>query len=396
MYKKIISSFLLTSALLTSAVPPSMTHAASAPITSYDFAGERNLFHYARTQTSDLFIVRSGITYIDIGFFYTNDPGLTLTWDKSQMRAGFQGFNKKIAVRMGSRTAMLDGKKVTLPAAPFKQSNHNSGDIAIYVPVRFALQAIGGGNIQVDAANHRITADHVQSYTVLTDVYGDSTYTLKKQTGDLFVSRGSSLPVLIASIDTQLTTAQIQVSHTSGGLQVIRIRDNYGEPGINTQDFTLIFKKDALIRQAHMQYFWEHGSNIETYNNNIVLSDGATLRIISGETGNVLETIDLIKLGGKKATYVVEAIQPAFILVRNTDDAHLMLVHRQTGESIVLYQNLLTPEQQRLVEPLITPWAQGDEITFDHRTGQTLYFTYAKGTDREQELTYTLSTETPN
>lgn len=380
---------LLLSTLLTSTVSP-IQHVSATPVTTYELnyaQGEDGYYSSSQGKT----ITRQGTTFIAIDPWLADQSGLNINWDKSGKRASLNGFMRKIAVRVGSRTAMLDNKIVTLSAVPFKAVSPDSEKSELYVPLRFVVQALGGTQIRIDSSQHSMIADNLQSFNVLTDVNQSTTYAVKKVNGDVYIAQNKNLPKRLTSIDETLDLADIQVRSTPKGLQIIHITDSYGEPHINYQDFTLVLQNGVLLRQAHMDYHWGIGLNIEKYNGNIVLSDGQTLRIIEDGTGNVLETIDLVKLGGQKDTYVVESLQSDIILLRPISSSHLTLINRKTGQAVVLYKELLTAEQQKLVEPTTVPSGVGDELKYIKRSGNTLYLTYAKGTEREQQLTYTFN-----
>lgn len=385
MYKKIAFTTMLTSILLASTFTP--IHAKPAvPVTTYEFNYAQKEGYYSPSRGNT--IAHQGTTFVPINQWLADQSGLHITWDQSGTRASLDGFIKKIAVRVGSRTALLDHKKVTLSAAPFKAIDPLSEKTELYLPIRFVVQALGGTQIHIDTANHKMIADGLQSLNVLKDTYQNTTYAVKKADGDIYMAQGENLAKRIASIHQTLDLADIKVSSTPKGLQIIRIGDSYGEPHISYQDFTLILKNGALIRQAHMNYHWGVGTNIKMYNGNIVLSDGHTLRMIEDGTGKVIDTIDLIKLGGAKDIYTVEGLQPDFIIVRSIQNTHLTLIDRQTGKSVILYKELLTTAQQAQVEA--PPIGSDDRLTYVKRNGKTLYFAYDKGSTDEKKLTYTL------
>lgn len=386
MYKKIALTTMLTSILLASTFTPIYAKPA-VPVTTYEFNYAQKEGYYSPSRGNT--ITHQGTTFVPINQWLADQSGLHITWDQSGTRASLDGFIKKIAVRVGSRTALLDHKKVTLSAAPFKAIDPLSEKTELYLPIRFVVQALGGTQIHIDTANHKMIADGLQSLNVLKDTYQNTTYAVKKADGDIYMAQGQNLAKRIASIHKTIDLADIKVSATPKGLQIIRIGDSYGEPHISYQDFTLILKNGALIRQAHMNYHWGVGTNIKMYNDNIVLSDGHTLRIIEDGTGKVIDTIDLIKLGGAKDIYTVEGLQPDFIIVRSIQNTHLTLIDRQTGKSVVLYKELLTTAQQAQVEA--PPIGSDDRLTYVKRNGKTLYFAYDKGSTDEKKLTYTLN-----
>lgn len=51
--------------------------------------------------------------------------GLEVKWDKAGKRAQYDGWNTSIAVRLGSKKGILDGKMVKLESAPFISDAQN-------------------------------------------------------------------------------------------------------------------------------------------------------------------------------------------------------------------------------------------------------------------------------
>lgn len=392
MYKKIALATMLTSTLLTSTFTPIYAK-PTVPVTTYEFnyAQDKNN-HYG--SSSGATITRNGVTFIEVEELLVGRLGLKLQWNQSRKQATFNGFMKNIVLRIGSRTATVDGKPITMNAVPFTTQNPTTKQKEIYVPIRSVVALLGGHSLHVDPQKHVIIADQLQAFNVITDVYQGDTYTMRKINGDLYRSHHNNQPVKIASIHTALDFfefSNIDVSSTPKGLQIVHIQNASGEPHIYHEDFTMIFKNGSLIRQSSMDYHLNKHTNSTMYNGNLILSDGQTLRIIEDGTGNVLENIDLVKMAGKKDSYVVESLQSDIVLLRAISDSHLTLINRKTGQSTVLYKELLTAKQQELVDPTTVPFGIDDRLTYIKRNGNTFYFTYAKGSEDEQQLTYTLS-----
>lgn len=177
MYKKMALTTMLTSILLASTFTP--IHAKPAvPVTTYEFNYAQKEGYYSPSRGNT--ITHQGTTFVPINQWFADQSGLHITWDQSGTRASLDGFIKKIAVRVGSRTALLDHKKVTLSAAPFKAIDPLSEKTELYLPIRFVVQALGGTQIHIDTANHKMIADGLQSLNVLKDTYQNTTYAVKK------------------------------------------------------------------------------------------------------------------------------------------------------------------------------------------------------------------------
>ncbi|WP_046215939.1 hypothetical protein [Paenibacillus wulumuqiensis] len=352
---------------------------------SYQGEGYNNSFE-------DTTIIRNRVTYIEFTSL-ASLANLDYTLDTTGKRAGFNAWIKKIAVRDGSKIAMLDGKKVTMQGAAFLKKNPQSEQMEVYVPFKFAVQALDGKYDGYDPATHMVKASNIHNYSFISKAYKGVTYTVTKANGDLFTAVGKNKPIKLTSLNTSLDLSDITIRSTPKGLLLITVNDSYGEPHINSQLFQLLLKKGQIIRRTGVDFNWGSTDLVDSYNNNVVLNDGKKLRIIEDGTGKVLETIDLLDLGGKgkNQMYSIEAIDDDMMLIRNTADYQLQLISRKTGKSVILFDQLLTPEQQEFVKIDSGPMGARDGLTFVKRKGNTLYFTVEAQGLTKKTVTYNLS-----
>lgn len=386
MNKKTWITLALSSALLLPLSPASLQAASSPQVILHFDSGS-----YTGESPQNI-IVRNGVNYMDISYF-SGWLGLEFKLDAAGKRASFNGWNKKFAVRDGSKIAMLDGKSVTLQAPAIIRKNKQADTPSVYVPLRFAAQALDGKLVSPNASNGSYQINNMHTYAVVTDVYQGTTYTLTKLNGDLYATRGKKDPVKLASLHAGFDSTGMEFRSTPGGLLLITVNDAYGEPHINSQQFQLLFKNGQLIRQTEVDYGWGSINTVNGYDDKIVMNDGIHLRVIEDGTGSVLQTLNLVEMAGKgkdQQYYSVEAIDQDMLLIRNAVDHQLQLINRKNGNSVLLYQQFLTPEQQQGVEEDTGPFGGGDRLKFTKRSGSTLYFTYAGFNGESKKYTYNL------
>lgn len=328
-------------------------------------------------------LLKNGVVYVDVRGISEN-AGLKMEWDKSSKRALFKGWTKSFAVRIGSQSGVLDGKTVDLGGIPFK-----SKEDGIYVPARFIVKAFEGSNLHLDSKTNTLSASGLKTYNVFTETYGGRTYTLVKGNGDLYVSQGKDKVIKLTSLETAFDWVGMQIEKTPGGLLVIKINDSFGEPHINTRIVTLVFKNGALLRKATIAYQFRGDADLKPYDNNLLLHDGNTLRLIQDGTGNITATLDLLKLGGDEDAYYIEGIDNDILLLRGNQKGLLTLIDRNTGERTLLYKELLTAEDQEYAEMNDTPY-KGDTLKFVKRSGDKLFFTNDSPLTGKTEVIYTL------
>lgn len=389
MNKKMIFSALLSSTLLlqSSLCTTALASSSSFP-TTYTFYLANDPKGFIVNPT----MIQNGTIFVDIRKL-AQDAGLTFAWDSTGQRASLNGFMKKVAIRLGSRTAMLDGKTVMLSAAPFKSKEKRNNVEAVYVPIRFAVQLLDGDHIEIDRQQVHVQARNIKSYNVITDVYQGSTYTLKKDGGDLYVAHGKKAPVKLVSLEINFDSVNMEFESTAGGLLILTINDAYGEPHIHNQQVKLIFQKGKLIRKAYADFTTINDSDITTYQGKIVLSDGKVLRMIEDATGNIVDQLDLVKLGGgSNEKYAVEGLYDDALLMRTASKGRLLLIDRNTNQTITLYKELLdTSWQKQIGEDVdIDSFGSGDYLQFNKRINNTFYFTFRAGSNQEKHFTYTL------
>jgi hypothetical protein len=312
-------------------------------------------------------LLKDGIAYVSTS--YWEAAGLQVVWDQGHKRAEFTGWEKKIAVRIGSKTGVLDGKLVSVEGVPFESNGQ------LYVPAVFLVKSLEGETVSWDAAKRTYTAKELKTFSSSSAQFGGYTYTVDKKSGHLYVTDSSGRTSLLANLGSEIyDSVQFDFQKTPKGLIYLTLTDVYGEPHINNKWYTLIIKDGGVIRQASVGYHLRYGNNVKITGNQLLLTDGKTLRLIEDGTGNVTQTLDLTKLGGVDDTYLVEGMDEDFLLIRPNQQGLLMLIDRKTGTKTLLYKALLDPEQQNYAENNDIPYF-GDNLKFLKREGDTLLFT---------------------
>ncbi|MBO7746874.1 copper amine oxidase N-terminal domain-containing protein [Paenibacillus sp. MWE-103] len=312
-------------------------------------------------------IMKNGTVYVPANTL--ESAGMTVRWDKSRQRADYAGYGRSLAVRIGGTSAVLDGDPVRGMPAPFLYQGQ------LYLSGRFVVAALEGDSVAWDAKTRVFSAKHLHTYAGFSQTYGGRTYSVVKRTGELFASTGKNgAQVKLADLGSQLYDGvSMEFQPTEGGLLLLTITDNYGEPHLNDHRFALLLKNGAVIRQADVHYWQRFEKNVAAYGDHLLLTDGQTLRVIRDGTGAVEQTIDLVKLGGEDGPYFVEGAADDYLLIRPNASGLLTLVDRTTGASVKLYKQLLDAEGQAYATENDVPY-HGDELHFVKRDGDTLYF----------------------
>lgn len=350
--------WLLVPVLLMITMFPAMSSAASTAYFKYTYDGGG--------QATIPALLKEGTVYVSAGIM--ESAGLKVSWDKPQKRAVFEGWQKSVVVTVGGKTAVIDGKAISLGGAPFRYKEE------LYVPARFLVQALDGKSVSWDAEHSVYTAIGIHSYEHATAKYEGITYSVDKKNGKLYSRTPSGGTRMLADLGSQLyDMVNFEFQKTPKGLIYLTLSDIYGEPHINNKWYTLIIKDGMVIRQASVGYWIRFGDNVKMYGSSLLLTDGKTLRVIEDGTGKVTETLDLVKLGGESDKYLLEGMDDDFLLIRPNQKGLLMLIDRKTGEKTLLYKELLDTDQQEYAETNDIPF-YGDQLQFIRREGDVLLF----------------------
>lgn len=340
-------------------------------------------------------LVRKGVSYIPSSL--AAFAGLQSDWKEGDQRAAFAGWEKSFAVRIGSRAGMLDGKPVDLGGSPFVYEHQ------LYLPLKFAVKALNGGSVQFNTEKRLITAGNLQTFDIHAEKFEGSLYAVNKRTGDLVVTDSKGNKTKVANLGAGLDYVDFSIQRTPGGLLVFRMSNISGEPHIYIDWTTLLMKQSTVIRQTSAGFRTTFNEPALWSGNQLLLSDGRTLRVIEDGTGIVTASYNLDKLMGTDVSaqeelmsYNVEAFEEDFALIRPWRSGVLTLVMRATGEKIELYKELLDAEDMKKAESGIgDPMFPGDRLKYAGRSGNTLTFT--TGSDNTiKEYTYTLPAAQPS
>ncbi|WP_036668231.1 copper amine oxidase N-terminal domain-containing protein [Paenibacillus sp. HW567] len=380
--KKLLLLSALSLLLLSAATPPPAL-AAPSPTTQVLLT-----FSNGYTLSSDERgggQVKNGVSYMPA--WMVGEAGIKIKWETSGKRAVFSGWEKSFTVQLGSRTGVLDGKKIDIGGIPYMYNKE------LYIPVKFIVSALEGGPVQWDSKNNVIQATGLHMYRSYSESFGGYVYSVSPDSGELYISSGKNAKRKLASLHSGLDVVDLIFEQTPAGLTLLRVSNNYGEPHIHQEYYTFLLKNGSILRQGHTDFHTTFGDPALWTDGKLVLNDGQTLRLIEDGSGAVSETINLTRLMGSTVTknvyYNVEAVYPDILLVRPGDTAFLTLVNRSTGAQTVLYKELVDANRQHVLEQTDAMFP-GDYIRLTGRSGNTLTFTGYNNVGKDQVYTYTL------
>ncbi len=260
--------------------------------------------------------------------------GATVNYDERTKMISIANMFTKGSMKVGSRNATVNGKKVVYSAGP-QQINK-----ALYLPLRFVNDAIGGS----------LNWNAVSRAAIITypEFVGDgkvnkNAYFLNGVNGTLYkrdtTGVVNSLGVSTAKLEpgyiesTQITSVKI-----SEDADLVTIQNSSGEPSMNLTVINLFVKKGAILRQSTAQYWQFAPEDLKTYNGNAVMNDGHTIRLIAPDA-SVIASWNISKLAGAPdVSYSIEAIDENYLIIRSSQEGLLTLIDTKAKQSILLYK----------------------------------------------------------
>lgn len=231
---------------------------------------------------------KDGVTY---GSFYSLGNMAHLYSETEQDNtAVLKSDQKRIAIRMGSRIAEVDGRKVDMGGEPVWYISH------LYVPIRFLATALDGEVTTRDAKTGKVTVTGLHNYK---DTFnGDGTmgysYTIRAATGDLEVTgvyTGQKTTIPLGMEDINVNTHDLKFKHERTPERLLIVSIEYMNRKTKEYDlYTLVFKNQGLIRKSIAHGLMERHDTIKP-DGTIQLIDDHNIRMIEDKSGKVLNVI---------------------------------------------------------------------------------------------------------
>ena len=335
-------------------------------------------------------IVKQGVSYIGMDAIVATMTFFRLILS-NEHKVKYEGFRTSFTITLGKSTGELNGKTVQLGGIPFKRGEQ------IFVPARFLVTALRGSKVSWDPKQQVVSAKGLRKDLGARIPYGRLTYSLDFETGELTLKDNvEGIERKLIDLAPILGNVTYRFRKTKGGLLLLTITDNSGEPRIHYQQYQIVLKNRGVIRQSSA-YFYERVPRDDiSYGDTIVLTNGKQLRLIEDGTGRVMEKLDLVRIGGEKDNYYVEGMDEDFLLLRANQSGMLKLYERRTQETVLLYKQLLDPSLFEITENYAQPLVgRGDYLTYVKREGDQLLFRneapYLKEEERSAIYRYTLA-----
>ncbi|MFC5470525.1 stalk domain-containing protein [Cohnella suwonensis] len=271
-----------------------------------------------------------------------------------------------------TRSITLQGidKKITLTKRALSGADFYSKNGRTYASLAFYSKNLGLTYNTYDAAKLiKLSSPYYYKSE------GDHSIWVDKKTTMLYYAKGTRQPLPINKTNLtfleQATFADATVKELSQGVVYMRVTENYGEPSLNFDTYQALIKNGKVVKQQNKSFHgWRDHEDVEFVDQGVLFNDGDTATIY-GKDGSAALVADLTESLGFEGPFVVEAVQDRFWFVREYRSSKLSLLDIRSGKSILLYKQLLNPDEIAILDEQKSP-AIGENVEFntfgDHLT----------------------------
>jgi hypothetical protein len=361
MNRKAISMILSAGLLVGSLIPAVYTDTAAASAAKQAITLKVNGAEH--TLESKPFLTK-GRVYIPLREI-SNVLQAVVVWQNESKQATLTLPEQTVVLTLGQTAATRNGTAIKLSDKPIMQNSR------VYVPLRTVTESLGA-DVEWKAETQEV---EITQKADLAMVWGvNSVYWLNWDNGNIYESYPyESTPKFVGTMDIELKGFHsVRLAAAVNAKQLI-VEDHYGEPMINTELYSAMIVKGAIVKQTKVHYWQRYTANVTQYGDHQVMTDGKNLFLLDS-TGQVTKQYDLVALIGLDENYSIEGIGEAYALVRPNRTGLLTLLNLETSEIIHPYKKLNAQEQE-YAETNEVPY-YGDNIKFEGEGDGVLKFSY--------------------
>ncbi|MCQ6559099.1 hypothetical protein [Paenibacillus mendelii] len=217
-----------------------------------------------------------------------------------------------------------------------------------------------------------------------------------RETHRLYTSRGTEKPGLAGTVQGKFDeNSFISISAAPLDPQsiVVSVTHSHGEPHLASDLHKVLIHQGKIVKETEVNYYGFHSTaSIEKADGHVIMLDNDNVHWVRPD-GVEAKALDLKKKFALDEPFTVEYADQDVILFRPYNQQTLMLYTFDEGAAVVLYKELLSQEEQGILES----WGQtdadfpGDKLIFQKREGNTFYFKHKELLGhKESFLTFSL------
>ncbi|AIQ10694.1 copper amine oxidase N-terminal domain-containing protein [Paenibacillus durus] len=314
---------------------------------------------------------------------------LQLLWNSDKSSLEVTGLYQAVSLKAGQPKAYTAAGKVIMLGA---ETLIRGG--VTYVPEKLFSKAFGVPVVW--KGDNRFAVPYATKYIKTST--GRELFWLNREHGVLYSGQSGTVPLRAGIIRVAgLDWVSMSARRINSASYAVEIENARGEPHINNTRWRALVSGGSLVRQA-MTHYWNPRMlgmkrDVFAFQGNVVMVDGQTLTLVNPD-GHIFKTYDLLEITGINDAFAVEFVDTDFLLVRPFQKGTLNLIDRRSGQSVQLYKQLLSADDQAWLEayPDTEIDYPGDNLEFTGRSGDTLSFEWTSFTGGQKvHFTYTLS-----
>ncbi len=236
--------------------------------------------------------------------------------------------------------------------------------------------------------------DVIRSNDYVWNKVNDTAFWLNKQDGTLYGSFDNNPVEIVGTTDIELieiTEMTIHPFDNDHRNMLLTITDLYGEPHLHFDIHKILLHEGEIARTSSIAYWgMKSTESIDFVSDHMVMLDEHMMYIVA-KNGDIIQTYNLIELTGVEDIFTVEWIHDDYLLVKSGKEGVLYLIYLLTNEVKLLYKEIVSIEQQEIIDHYIqnnvhASEFRGDELHFKEEKEGRLYFTFDPYFENEEMM----------
>ncbi|WP_211747730.1 copper amine oxidase N-terminal domain-containing protein [Paenibacillus sp. Marseille-Q4541] len=300
----------------------------------YVQAGVESADQYS--QLKDPIIIDQGRILLPIRDI-SDQLSLNVQWNQKTKSVTLYGVNKEIKLTLGSITAYVDKKKVTLDVPPQMEKSK------IYIPLQFVASSVKQ-KVTWDRSLKEITIP--RTYAKGTE--NQMTYWIKLSTGELYQAKGNQIGTKIGNVSNKFKTMKdFQVENIAAGTYYLRMNENYGMSGTSRNTGQALVKNGKVLDEDSFSFMGYYpDTTLHKSHANVLMTNGKKARFLD-KNGVVKAEYHLTDMMQKDEIYMVEHYNQRFMILREYASQHLIVYNVQSEQAVYVHEMISLPESEK-------------------------------------------------
>jgi len=328
------------------------------------------IINSSRVSLSQDAIIKNNRTYLPLRSF-SEHMGFKVRYDAASSSISLTRPKTELILELDQNVVTLNGISISNSDSPFIQNG------TTYVPLRF-IETATKGKIQWNKKTNEIIVTD-EPFIHYSDAKAD--YWVSFESGKVYFSQEGEIHELNGANVKPLERGKIKTNYFGNQSHMLIVDDEHGAHlNIFHNRYQFLVKNGVVIESAYYTYSGNYtAADFQKVGwDQNYLFDGKILQLID-DSGTLSEKYNLNTITGEKGPFVLDYLDPEFALVRPASSLQLIYIDLNKESSEVLYQILLTEEEQKLwesVDDVGDSYFVSTLLKLEKRDGDTLHLSY--------------------